>query len=534
MHDAVEETRSGINPGKLERSRHIRVATYNNIFYVYNSKKGNVSAFDMDSDTFITLNILNGSELYDYKGFSFDGCFYYFLSDTGIEVYNTDFKFQMKFELPFEADDFCFEGGKFYFVKSKESVVSIYHDLNLPALSEFSIKGMGSRAISIVDGKVWLTDEDENLVYVYFLESGCFDFSMITPYVAPQGAVCLKGENIILYAGLTTVVTYDDVSFQQQKPFLHKLVYKRFENPAPYILTNSFVVELTYEEHIDLSADYDKYENLELYLALPTENERQQVIGIKPVGLNFDIIKKNDISYAHYKLGKIDKLSSGVVGYKALLKLSSIKYQLDSLKYDEVDTLPLEIAREIDDYENIGTELEYIKGFSNIDNSENMLNDVLALRNKVYASLYYRPNNYAADIAEVLKDGYATCGDYSSILLALLKLNNIPVRSLGGFKVTRFNNSQQELVTNYYNHTWVEFYSSKYGWLPMESSSDGKEIDGKYCEGQFLGEDWTHIRTHNNKSTPHFIRCFDKGKEVDPYSIFRNMIFEKILGEEEL
>ncbi|NMD00332.1 MAG: transglutaminase domain-containing protein, partial [Bacteroidales bacterium] len=146
---------------------------------------------------------------------------------------------------------------------------------------------------------------------------------------------------------------------------------------------------------------------------------------------------------------------------------------------------------------------------------------VKILRNTIYSKLYYKKNTTAQSFEEVLKDGFGTCGDYTSLLLILLTKNNIASQSVGGYKIPRFYISQSGIMSIYYNHAWIEVFDKENKYVfPIESSSDDKEFEKRYSEGQFLGIDWTHIKLYNGKAYPNLV-YIPSHPEIHPFDILK-------------
>ncbi|MEY3827067.1 MAG: hypothetical protein RLZZ148_1885 [Cyanobacteriota bacterium] len=79
--------------------------------------------------------------------------------------------------------------------------------------------------------------------------------------------------------------------------------------------------------------------------------------------------------------------------------------------------------------------------------------------------------------------------------MALTRLNNIPSRKAGRYKVPyyKINPETREVpVEPDFNHVWLEFYVPGYGWIPMESSADDDKF-GDWTMRYFMALQWYHI-----------------------------------------
>ncbi len=86
------------------------------------------------------------------------------------------------------------------------------------------------------------------------------------------------------------------------------------------------------------------------------------------------------------------------------------------------------------------------------------------------------------------KKGY--CAHFASAYALLLRYFGIPARVVGGFKAIEDNK-----ILNYYRfydfnaHSWVEIYTDKYGWVPIDPTSDRIAEDEMLPFEKPLGQD---------------------------------------------
>ncbi|MBI5219170.1 MAG: transglutaminase domain-containing protein [Bacteroidia bacterium] len=506
---------------------------------VFNSESGNIIRIDLDKDV---QEIINLHIAHKFKGFSCFACtrdYFYFIDNFGYLIkYDTKFNFINETKLPVFPSSFTVLKNDFYLYERtlNKCYVFRFNEEIFTLVNEFELKGIGNKGFAIKNNDLWVADDEENTISIYDKETGKFKNCILTPYISPVGLGFLKDSVYVAYSGVIVSNTFDNISFPEQKPFFHKLNYKTISSKrCKYTLSNSFVVEFLYEETINLHSKDQRYNKLVVEIAIPVTNERQQLLELKPIGRNFKLIDREGKKFAQFQLGAIDRYSGGVIGYKSLMKLSGLKYlPLANPKFSEYDLSEPMLAKEVEEEESLHMWSPYIRDFSIIEKSPEIIETVKQIRNKVFKALYYRPNSWSRDLEDVIRDGYGTCGDYTNLIMSCCRLNEIPIRSRGGFKVPRFTNSQNDSLSCLDNHAWLEVFIPGLGWIPFESSSDDKEFNGRLCEGQFLGEDWTHIKTHENTSNPNFITCRDDKVEVHPYDIFENNIDFRVLGETEI
>ncbi len=391
-------------------------------------------------------------------------------------------------------------------------------------IKTFKIKGIGHHSLISIDDYIFITDSEENLIRKYS-KDGILIFEAITPFIDPIGQVFINNEHYILYGGLVNEVGYENRCWQEQKPFLHKINIT-VEESNNYITTytNTFEVEFYYEENLYNNLDENLFP-LKVQLALPTQTKHQQIKDIQPMGLKFDVIKHNDQLFAEFT---IPNKNTQAIGYRAIIHLKSLKIlpkRKELFKLSQKDLLT-DIEKEDLDCNN-----PYFQKFI-INNDSCDYDKLLTLRNYVYERLEYKKNIYARNFIEVMEDGYGTCGDYASLMLILLHINNISCQSASGYKIPRFYNATSGIISIYFNHTWLEVYDTSEMVFPIESSSDDKEFNHRFSEGQFLGIDWTHIKLYNGKAHPNLIKIlsnpnihvFDIFKKASVFAIVRREI----------
>ena len=104
-------------------------------------------------------------------------------------------------------------------------------------------------------------------------------------------------------------------------------------------------------------------------------------------------------------------------------------------------------------------------------NLENPFDRAIYLMNKLYNKLEYKKGvtNTNTSAGEALDLGCGVCQDYSHILIALCRYNNIPARYVVGF-----------MVGEGATHAWVEVYCDGY-WLQLDPTHN-KIVDDSYIK----------------------------------------------------
>jgi hypothetical protein len=73
---------------------------------------------------------------------------------------------------------------------------------------------------------LWVSDSEENLVFVYDKETMKIKFQIITPFFDPQAIVFYEDKPYVLYGGEVHETSYGQKCWQEQKPFFHLAFYQ--------------------------------------------------------------------------------------------------------------------------------------------------------------------------------------------------------------------------------------------------------------------------------------------------------------------
>lgn len=499
---------------------------YQGCVYHYNSLTGLIGAFDYPGTSYRIVNASQAARMKGRTGFvsAGDDFLFYHPEKRCIESFDSRLVINNTFSFPEPVDAIGFDDGKLYIYNRTAGEISCYSFLGEPGkrLANYPVKGIGNKSMQFIHGDVWLTDSEENLILVYSLPDFRLKYQLITPFIDPQAMVLSEGKKWVLYGGEVNESSYSQRCWAEQKPFLHELK-TRIEEKGEYTLafSNSFRVDYTYEEHYRAPAGSTG--DFSLSMALPLTTSRQKLLGYDVLGMAGAVEEQDRLVFP---FADVSADSAGFAGYRARLALSSLKY---TFHCDFIETM-IPPGYVFPDRPVLMTGHPVMRAMAEIL-PRGLLADVLELRNRVFRKLSYKANPDARDYVEVLSDGYGTCGDYTSIILALAIIRGFPVRTVGGFKIPRFVNSAMDNRSCYYNHTWLDVYVPGAGWVPFESSSDDREFQNRLCEGQFLGEDWSHIRTHYDKSVPGLLEIKGCAGDLHPYDLFSNSTYMKIVGE---
>ncbi|MGF1485943.1 MAG: transglutaminase domain-containing protein [Prochloraceae cyanobacterium] len=371
-------------------------------------------------------------------------------------------------------------------------------------ITHFYTPGIGNETITVKEEEIWLADHIEQTVYCLDRATGATIFSVLTPYESPTGLAFYgdRAAELTLYVAYADREAYirDNPNVETEKEllyrdrtFVHPLYFKYYPEKK-YALSNGYLIEMIYTEEIS-PLDPVEIEDLEWRIALPAETPRQKIRKIEPVGLPFTEEIQNGQRVAVFKFDRFDSRDRYIFGWKALLEVWSIKYQIAPRDCENLPRLSPEFQQQyLEDNDNLAMNTDIIlRAASEATGSEtNLLRKMYSIRNYVYDRLSYaiKPHIDTPDL--VLRRGVGSCGEYLGVLLALARLNGIPSRTVGRYKCPLTPDRQNIPLQPDFNHVWMEFYLPGFGWLPMESNPDDLYEGGPYPTRFFMGLAWYH------------------------------------------
>lgn len=251
---------------------------------------------------------------------------------------------------------------------------------------------------------------------------------------------------------------------------------------------------MTYVEEL-APLDPIELKNLEWRMALPAQTHRQKVHKVEPIGLPFTEIIEDGERVAVFKFDTLTEHSRCIFGWKALIEVWGIKYNLTPRDCEKLPEMPPDYGdRYLVDNDNLAMDTDIIKraAAEAVGRETNLLRKIYDIRNYVYDRLSYgiKPHIDTPDIA--LRRGVGSCGEYVGVLLALFRLNGIACRTVGRYKCPASALVHNIPLKPDYNHVWLEFYIPGVGWLPMESNPDDIYEGGPYPTRFFMGLAWYH------------------------------------------
>lgn len=432
----------------------------------------------------------------------------WFTSRYGVYYCRLDdpnFSCELFTRLPHSANGVAVWESTIYVASQKSGDIFVFSRETGQEITRLYTPGIGIENLTIRDEELWVSDTLEQSVYCLDRATGKLKFSLLTPFESPTG--------LTFYPDSETKKDLLYVAYVNQEPYIrdnpnadpnHELLYRvqTFIHPLHfyydpenhYALSNGYLVEMSYVEEL-APLDPIELNNLEWRMALPAQTHRQKVRKIEAIGLPFTEIEENGQRVAVFKFDKLTEHTRCIFGWKALLEVWGIKYNLTPKNCENAPELPDGYSdRYLIDNDNLAMDTEIIQraAAEAVERETNLLRKVYGIRNYVYDRLSYgiKPHIDTPDIA--LRRGMGSCGEYVGVLLALFRLNGIACRTVGRYKCPPYALTRHLPLQPDYNHVWLEFFIPGIGWLPMESNPDDLFEGGPYPTRFFMGLAWYH------------------------------------------
>uniref|UniRef100_UPI0025B47E6D transglutaminase domain-containing protein n=1 Tax=Trichocoleus desertorum TaxID=1481672 RepID=UPI0025B47E6D len=449
--------------------------------------------------------------------------------------------------LPYQIDGVAVWQSTVYVSSQKLGYIVIFEAATARQITRFPTPGVGSEHMTVRDEELWVSDRIEQTVYCLDRGTGEVRFSVLTPFDQPTGLAFhrhpVTGQDIlyVAYAGEEPYIRDNpnaDPSHElaiRDRTFIHPLHFHYYEDDR-YSLSNGYLVEMSYVEELQPLEEVD-LENVEWRIALPAETNRQKVRQVEAIGMPFTEELHHGQRVALFKFDTLKPGERRLLGWKALLEVWSIKYQLAPREVENAPPLSPEFqARYLVDDDELAMDTATIRWAAQaaVGTETNLLRRVLKIRNYVYDRLSYgiKPHIDTPDV--VLERGIGSCGEYVGLILALARLNGIACRTVGRYKCPPYAEHQFVPLEPDFNHVWIEFYIPGFGWLPMESNPDDVVDRGPYPTRFFMGLAWYHAEMAKGVS---FENVKVQGMPLSEFSdislgdLSINHIKFKILGE---
>jgi transglutaminase-like putative cysteine protease len=450
---------------------------------------------------------------------------------------------QLFVTLPYPADGVAIWESTVYVTSQKLGYILIFDRRSKREITRFPSPGVGAENLMVWQEELWVSDRTEQTVYCMDRATGEVQFSILTPFSSPTGiafrptASGQRGDLYVSYAFEEPYIRDDPNSDEpyeltfRDRTFIHPLHF-RHDPEQHYTLSNGFLVEMSYVEEIS-PLEAVEAKNLEWRIALPAETPRQTVRHVQPIGMPFTEEIQEGQRVAVFKFDTFHAHECRIFGWKALLEVRGIKYNLTFRQVERIPALSMDYQnRYLVDDDELAMENPVIQQAAKvaIGTETNLLRKMLKIRNFVYDRLSYgiKPRIDPPDV--VLERGVGSCGEYVGLLLALARLNGIACRTVGRYKCPPYPDRQNIPLEPDFNHVWIEFFIPGFGWVPMESNVDDIIEGGPYPTRFFMGLPWFHAEMSKGISFE-TLTTPDNSVDVSIGELALNHIRFTILGE---
>ena len=508
------------------------IVFHQGFLWALDSQNGYLLQIDPETDSTKILNTRNWSDFLGATGLAITDDILWFTNRECVyccSLVTKDFEPQLFLRLDYDIDGIAVWESTIYLTSQKLGRILIYDRERATQITHFYAPGIGIENITVKAEEIWLTDILEQTVYCLDRATGETIFSVLTPFESPTG-LTFKSDSetgretlYVAYAEREIYIRDNpnaEPNYELQyrdRTFIHPL-YFHYNREQKYALSNGYLVEMSYTEEIS-PLDPIEFQELEWRIALPAETDRQKIREVSAIGLPFTEQVKDGQRIAVFKFDNFNSEQRYIFGWKAILEVWSIKYQIQPRDCENLPQLPEEFQQKyLTDNDNLAMDTDIIRRAAEraIGSETNLLRQVYSIRNYVYDKLAYgiKPHIDTPDI--VLKRGVGSCGEYLGLLLALCRLNGIACRTVGRYKCPGDPLKQNIPLQPDYNHVWMEFYLPGYGWLPMESNPDDLFEGGPYPTRFFMGLSWYHAEMA--KGTP-FEMITSEGVKVEKETV---------------
>jgi transglutaminase-like putative cysteine protease len=408
--------------------------------------------------------------------------------------------------LPYDVDGVAVWESTVYVASQKSGYISIFDRTSAQRITQFYVPGVGVENLTVRGEELWVCDDIERSVYCMDRATGEVRFSLLTPYESPSGLtfytdpqtgaeilyVCYASEEMYIRDDPNNLDEPYDLTVRD-RTFIHPLHY-HYDEEQRYTLSNGYLIEMSYVEEIS-PLEAVPLTDLEWRISMPASTDRQTVLQVEPIGRSYTEEVQSGQRVAVFHFDRLEAHEGQIFGWKALMEVRGIKYQLNFRDTENSPPLSPELQeRYLVDDDDLAMDTPVIRSAAReaIGTETNILRKMLKIRNYVYDRMSYgiKPHIDTPDVA--LDRGIGSCGEYVGVLLALARLNGIACRTVGRYKCPPDPDRRGVPLQPDFNHVWIEFHVPGFGWLPMESNVDDVVEGGPYPTRFFMGLPWFH------------------------------------------
>jgi transglutaminase-like putative cysteine protease len=210
----------------------------------------------------------------------------------------------------------------------------------------------------------------------------------------------------------------------------------------------------------------------------PFNDERQEVVlhelyitGNPAVEVHQDVFNNRVGTFTHSQPHKeliinsiLEVVTTPIEPPQMLRNVETQWNMLQQIRFEfpYIDFLRNEIFRSLPELKKVMSELD--------DQKEGPLASARKFLDYVFKNFTYKKGITTVDttLDEIWELRSGVCQDFAHILLAMLKLVNIPARYVSGYICPNKNGMRGEGAT----HAWVEAYMPEYGWIGLDPTNN--------------------------------------------------------------
>lgn len=297
---------------------------------------------------------------------------------------------------------------------------------------------------------LWICDRDRDEIYMVSPETGRVILLTASPGPYPAG-LAFDGNNLwnIDYQNdkLYQLSWKDDEKLVRSKEKKRKVVYThQIKNFGPGMVTTC-----------------------DLYLAIPSERDNQEIIGgpeysMNPTGIVTD---RWDQATAHFHFDNVRAGETKTVEMTTTAKTWEVRYFIFPDRVSSLGTIPAELNLYLEDNEKFQVTHPVIRSAvrNAVGEQTNPYWMVRDIFDYINSHMYYEMTGGWNTAPTVLSRGSGSCSEYAFVFISMCRAAGIPARYAGSVVVRGEEASMDDVF-----HRWAEVYLPNYGWIPVDPS----------------------------------------------------------------
>ncbi|MEY2978630.1 MAG: hypothetical protein RLZZ435_2769, partial [Cyanobacteriota bacterium] len=339
---------------------------FNDQFLCLDRIHGYVVKLDPHTDNTTVLNTSHTAIFRDANSISYDGEWLWYTK--GDRIYRcslSDWAPQFVADLPDRVEGIGVWQQTLYVSSERRNVIFVLNAETGQYITQFRAPGVGLENITVDGDRLWICDREEQTIFCLDRATGEELFSLLTPFENPTGMAVLetdggdRGELWVLYSGDERFIKDEPNSADpyrlavRDRSRLQRLTYQRHHpEHRSYTRSTGYRVEMCYVEEL-APLDPMVLKQVEWRIALPSSSDRQQVISLEPFGLPYTEEEQDGQRVAVFRFDELTEHTRHVFGWRAVLDLYSIKYQVLPQDVEEEQILSPDFDRYLVDNEEL-------------------------------------------------------------------------------------------------------------------------------------------------------------------------------------